>query len=236
MKLSVIVPAYNTEKYIDRCVNSLINQTYKDMEIILVDDESKDNCGSICDDYAQEYDFIKVIHKKNGGLSSARNAGLGIATGEYIGFVDSDDFVHRDFYKILIEESERNHCEISMAHFHKFSNEIPIDREIKDYKIKIYDSEKIIISDYAKMNHIFETSVCLKVYKREIFENLRFNENIPYLEDVFIKPETMLKIKTFAVIDLPLYYYFCDNSNSLVSNRKNKKHSNISVDIYVNKI
>lgn len=237
MKLSIIVPVYNSEAYLDRCVHSLINQSYKDKEIILVDDESPDNCPSICDNYAKNYDFIKVIHKKNGGLSSARNAGLDIANGDYIGFIDSDDFIHKDFYKILIEECERNNCEISMAHFLKFnSDNVPNDIDIKDYEIKVYDTNKIIVSDYVKMKHIFETSVCLKVYKRKIFHDIRFNENIPYLEDVYIKPETMLKSNNFAVVNLPIYYYFCDNSQSLVSNRKYKKHSNITVDIYINKV
>ncbi|OUQ56652.1 hypothetical protein B5E58_10530, partial [Tyzzerella sp. An114] len=92
-KISVIVPIYNVEKYLNRCVDSIINQTYKNLEIILVDDGSPDNCGKICDEYAKKDNRIKVVHKENGGVSSARNVGLNIATGDYIGFVDGDDWI-----------------------------------------------------------------------------------------------------------------------------------------------
>ena len=98
-KISVIVPIYNVEDYLHRCVDSIINQTYTNLEIILVDDGSPDNCLKICDEYAKKDSRIKVVHKKNGGLSDARNAGLEIATGEYIGFVDSDDYISLYFYE-----------------------------------------------------------------------------------------------------------------------------------------
>ena len=100
-KTSVIVPIYKVEEYLHRCIDSIINQTYTNLEIILVDDGSPDNCPMICDEYAKKDSRIRVIHKKNGGLSDARNAGLEIATGEYIGFVDSDDWIHKDMYHIL---------------------------------------------------------------------------------------------------------------------------------------
>ena len=98
-KISVIVPIYKVEKYLARCVDSIINQTYKNLEIILVDDGSPDGCGAMCDEYAKKDERIKVIHKENGGLSSARNAGLDIATGDYIAFVDSDDRLSSDAYE-----------------------------------------------------------------------------------------------------------------------------------------
>ena len=93
-KISIIVPVYNVEKYLNRCVDSILNQTYRNLEIILVDDGSPDNCGAVCDAYAGLDPRIRVIHKPNGGLSDARNAGLDVATGEYVGFIDSDDFIH----------------------------------------------------------------------------------------------------------------------------------------------
>ena len=97
-KVSIIVPVYKVEKYLRKCIDSIINQTLKDIEIILVDDGSPDNCGKICDEYAAKDTRIKVIHKENGGLSSARNAGMEVAEGEYIGFVDSDDWIESDMY------------------------------------------------------------------------------------------------------------------------------------------
>ena len=99
--LSIIVPVYNVEKYIERCIKSILNQSFTNFELILVDDGSPDNCGKICDEYKKKDSRIKVIHKKNGGLSDARNAGLNIATGKYIGFVDSDDIIHPQMYEKL---------------------------------------------------------------------------------------------------------------------------------------
>lgn len=101
--LSVIIPIYNVEPYLDRCMESIVNQTYKNLEIIMVDDGSPDNCPELCDQWQRKDVRIKVIHKKNGGLSDARNAGLDIASGEYIAFVDSDDFVDLDMYRSMIE-------------------------------------------------------------------------------------------------------------------------------------
>ena len=99
-KISVIVPVYNVESYLEKCVHSICSQTYENLEIILVDDGSPDNCGKMCDEWAKKDCRIKVIHKENGGLSDARNAGLDIVTGDYFVFVDSDDFVHKDYIKI----------------------------------------------------------------------------------------------------------------------------------------
>lgn len=106
-KISIIVPVYKVEQYLERCVKSLINQTYKNIEIILVDDGSPDQCPKMCDDYASEDSRIKVIHKKNGGLSDARNAGLDAATGEFIAFVDSDDWVEIDFIETLCKMQKK---------------------------------------------------------------------------------------------------------------------------------
>ncbi|MFZ3577233.1 glycosyltransferase family 2 protein, partial [Virgibacillus sp. DJP39] len=104
-KLSIIVPVYKVEQYLAKCIDSILNQTYKDFELILVNDGSPDNCSDICDSYMKKDNRIKVIHKANGGLSSARNAGIQIARGEYIGFVDSDDFIHRRMYEVLYKNA-----------------------------------------------------------------------------------------------------------------------------------
>ena len=105
--ITVVVPVYKVEKYIDRCVTSIINQSYKNLEIILVDDGSPDNCGKICDDYARKDERIKVIHKENGGLSDARNAGINIAKGKYITFIDSDDYIKYDYVEFLYNNIEK---------------------------------------------------------------------------------------------------------------------------------
>ena len=106
-KISVIVPVYKVESYLEQCISSIIKQTYKNLEIILVNDGSPDNCGKLCDIYAKKDSRIKVIHKKNGGLSDARNVALDIATGDYIGFVDSDDWININMYEVLINEAKK---------------------------------------------------------------------------------------------------------------------------------
>ena len=113
--ISVIVPIYKVESYLKKCVDSIINQTMTDLEIILVDDGSPDNCGKICDAYAEQDARIRVIHKENGGVSSARNAGLDICTGDYIGFVDGDDYIAPDMYKILREKITANKASIAIG-------------------------------------------------------------------------------------------------------------------------
>ncbi len=121
-KISVIVPIYKVEEYLHRCIDSIINQTYTNLEIILVDDGSPDNCPMICDEYAKKDSRIRVIHKKNGGLSDARNAGLEIATGEYIGFVDSDDWIHKDMYHILYKNIIEKDADIAECSIKKERN------------------------------------------------------------------------------------------------------------------
>ena len=112
-KISVVVPVYNVEEYLDQCVESLVGQTYKNLEVILVDDGSPDNCPAMCDEWAERDNRIKVIHKENGGVSSARNAALDIASGDYIGFVDSDDWIEPDMYEILIKNAKKYDADIS---------------------------------------------------------------------------------------------------------------------------
>lgn len=109
--ISIIIPVYKTEQYLKRCVDSVLNQTYQELECILVDDGSPDEAGKICDEYKKKDARIKVIHKENGGLSSARNAGLDIAKGDYIGFVDSDDFIHPQMYEMLVDVLEKQRAE-----------------------------------------------------------------------------------------------------------------------------
>lgn len=115
MKLSIIVPVYKVEQYLDKCVESILAQTFTDYEIILVDDGSPDNCGQMCREWERRDGRIRTIHKENGGLSDARNAGIDIAKGDYIGFVDSDDYIKPDMFEVLVANLERNNADISMC-------------------------------------------------------------------------------------------------------------------------
>ena len=129
-KISIMVPVYNIEEYIEKCVKSITKQTYKNLEIILVDDGSKDNAGNICDELAKKDERIQVIHKVNGGLSSARNAGMKVATGEYICFVDGDDCIREDYCEVLYNALIKTKSEISAVAY----------KEIKNSKVRIYNS------------------------------------------------------------------------------------------------
>lgn len=227
-KISVIVPVYKVENYLKRCVDSIINQSYKNLEIILVDDGSPDKCPAICDGYAEKDPRIKVIHKKNGGLSSARNAGLDIATGDYIGFVDSDDMIHRDFYKILLYELRKNGCDIVQTMSRTFRGDTLPDTEteIKNYTASEYNASDLWKLDYIDNRYCFEETVWRKLYKAQIFENIRFREGI-ISEDDYIKPELIEACGKFVSISPEIYFYYRSNPNSITKKDKDIKYSQI---------
>lgn len=142
--VSVVVPIYNVELYLKECVDSILSQTYKNIEVILVDDESPDLCGKKCDDYAAMDGRIKVVHKKNGGLSDARNAGMKVATGDLITFVDSDDYISKDFVKILFETMSENNSDIAIANM-KRTNRRDDKNTVIDWKVSSYKTEDALI-------------------------------------------------------------------------------------------
>lgn len=203
-KISVIVPIYKVEKYLCKCVDSIINQTYKNLEIILVDDGSPDNCPQICDDYAKKDSRIKVVHKENGGLSDARNAGMKVATGEYVSFIDSDDFIDESFIECL-------HSAI-------------LDADVKlsacDYRL-YYDGDDLAKSDV-------KASVCVETAEEAINDilnnrkiravawNKMFHKDLlkgelfpvgKYHEDEFFSYRIIHKAQKIAYVDSKLYYY-----------------------------
>ena len=171
-KISVIIPVYKVEEYLKRCVDSVIGQTLRDIEIILVDDGSPDNCPAICDEYAKKDDRVRVIHKKNGGLSDARNAGIDIAKGEFLGFVDSDDYIEADMYEYLYDLVKKENAEISMCEFfHCYQGKEPEKNE--KISVETVDSETAIY--YVLESKKASLTVANKIYKREIFgSDLRF--------------------------------------------------------------
>ena len=181
-KISVIVPVYNIEKYISRCLESIINQTYKNLEIIVIDDGSSDNTGKIIDDFAKRDKRVIVIHQDNKGVSSARNKGLDIATGQYIGFVDGDDTLDKDMYDFLLKNIKKYDADISHCGY----------RLIEDKKETLfYGSGKIIIQDRKKGildlmdGSLIEPTLCNKLFKRQLLEYIRLDENIKINEDLY---------------------------------------------------
>lgn len=217
--ISVIVPIYNVEDYLDRCVDSIINQTYKNLEIILVDDGSPDNCPKMCDDYAKKDSRIKVVHKKNGGLSDARNAGMKVATGEYVSFIDSDDYISLDFYETLLQTIVDNDSDIVECSVVKFYEDNNFDEYSDDLKVTNYDT--LYALDGLINENPFKQHVWNKLYKSSVALD------IPYAvgklnEDEFWTYQVFGKAKKVTRINKTMYYYF-QRGSSIMGNGYNIK-------------
>ncbi|PMC81597.1 glycosyl transferase family 2 [Anaerococcus hydrogenalis] len=217
-KISVIVPIYKVEKYLDRCVKSLINQTYKNVEIILVDDGSPDNCPEMCDDYAIKDSRIKVIHKENGGLSDARNVGIEKSTGSYIAFVDSDDWVKKIFIEELYNNIKKENADISIIGYTLIwdSGKKITYGDNNDYFV--YNQEDAI-KELLKQKK-FQCMVCQKMYKREIFNEIKFPVGEIY-EDVAVSLPTFLKANKVVFSGKPMYFYY-QREDSIVNEKFNE--------------
>ena len=219
--ISIIIPVYNVEKYIRRCLDSVINQTYKNLEIILVDDGSPDNSGKICDEYAKVDKRIKVIHKENGGLSDARNKGIKEAKGKYIAFVDSDDFIDLNMYSMLEKVIENKKADIACCKFLRFKEQVKIDKRKYDKKITEYTQEEYI-KKFFKIN----TQECVyyawnKLYKKELLDENQYPFGLT-CEDVVGTYKALLKANSIVEINYPYYYYFY-NENGITGGKFSEK-------------
>lgn len=211
-KVSVIVPIYNVEAYLCKCVDSILNQTYKNLEIILVDDGSPDRCGEICDEYARKDDRVKVIHKKNGGLSDARNAAIDIATGEWVTFIDSDDYASADYVETLYGVVDRNKCRVGVACFVEFHEGENSDTKQPAYKELVFDKWKGIEKMFYQ--ELFDTTAWCKIYHKSLFDaGIRFPYGI-YYEDVPTIYQLFLHTDKVAFCNKRIYNYLL-RSNSI---------------------
>lgn len=206
-KISIIVPVYKVEKYLPKCLDSIINQTYTNLEIILVDDGSPDNCGKICDEYAQKDNRIKVIHKENGGLSAARNTALDIITGDYVGFVDSDDWLDIDMYETLVMYANKYNADIVRCdNYENFEDGKCQYHEKNGDKVNIVDKAQAL----KDLMYQFESAfVCNKLYKASLFEKQRFelvkNGEDRMLNYSILKSHDMMLV---VYVNMPKYHYF----------------------------
>lgn len=201
--ISVIVPIYNTHLYLTRCVDSILNQTFKDIEIILVNDGSTDISGAICDEYALSDNRIRVIHKENGGLSSARNAGIDLAVGKYIAFVDSDDYIEHDMYEHLLFACEKH--KVPMAVCGRYVHE---GTDIKsvfvlDGGLRLSSAEAI---EKLLTWDSLDSSACDKLFLRDLFNSFRFPVG-KYNEDIFVMTRIIDWAKELYHIGTPKYHY-----------------------------
>jgi len=202
--ISIIVPVYNIAKYLERCVNSIINQSYENIEIILVDDGSTDNSSQICDAFAKKDDRVRVIRKINGGLSSARNAGLEMIKGEYVGFVDGDDFIDQYMYETLVKAILKSDADIVQTGF-KHTDENGNIKDEREFKEASYDNLDDMFYEGFEGRNI-HLGVWTKLYKNRLFKKLRFFEGYVF-EDQAILPEILNECSKFVVIGGAFYNY-----------------------------
>lgn len=203
-KVSVVVPVYNVEPYIHKCVNSILNQTMQDLEIILVDDGATDNSGRICDEYAEQDARIRVIHKTNGGLSDARNAGVKVAAGEYILFVDSDDYIDAKMVERLYFLAQEHAVDMTVCGVYNVY--------ASGAKAQYNELEEFLCNNAEAFGHIMvgqkiPGTICNKLIRRDIAQKLLFPVGRLY-EDAFYTTQLMQNVRSVYVTTEPMYYYF----------------------------
>ena len=216
--ISVIVPVYNVEKYVSKCLDSILKQTLKDIEIIVVDDGSTDNSGSICDRYAEQDKRIRVFHKENGGLSSARNYGIDRAKGEYIGFIDSDDYIEDDMYEVLFDLILKFDADISMCAIYYVYPKTVINKSTDNEIFVVSNEEAIKIVLEAKINTVNAVN---KLYRKELFNQVKYPIG-KIAEDAFVIVKLLQQCNRVAITTEKKYYYI-HRSDSITTSRFNPK-------------
>lgn len=204
VEISVIVPVYKTEKYLEKCIESIVTQSYRNFELILVDDGSPDKCPRICEDFSKKYDFVRVVHKENGGLSDARNVGVSIAKGQYISFIDSDDFVSNNYLEILIHSIKKYNADISAVGIKRFYE------DGKNISYKVCTDTFVLNGTEALKNMLYQkdldTSACGLLIKRELVEQNLFPKG-KYHEDEFTTYKYYANANNVAICKQKGYFY-----------------------------
>ncbi len=231
-KVSIIVPIYNVEKYLDRCMDSLLNQTLKDIEIIMVDDGSPDNCPQMCDEYAKKDSRVKVVHKKNAGLGFARNSGLDVVTGEYVAFVDSDDYVEVDAYRILYTEAEKSDADYVCCGYNRIKDGKCVWKytgETSEKYDKFENAECLdvlmgmigIDANKPRSRH-FDFAVWHGIYRNQLIKekSIRFHSERELISEDIVFHTSFIpfctKIKTIP----DCLYNYCENPGTLTTKYK----------------
>lgn len=227
-KVSVIVPVYKVEKYLDRCVESIVNQTYENLEIILVDDGSPDNCPAMCDKWAERDNRIKIIHKENGGLSDARNKGIDASTGDWIYFLDSDDYIENNTIEKMMSAAVENGADMAVSMYYEIKKGVIKEYHCSDrieimspdeYMLKLYET------DLAEKDYFLLTALiisCNKLIKKNCFCSLRFPKGKLH-EDEFTTYKFCCSCDKIVFMDTQFYYYE-QRDESIVHNRNNKEN------------
>lgn len=211
-RVSVIIPVYNTAEFLSRCLNSVLNSTYSNLEVICVNDGSTDNSLSILTDFVRNDDRVKIINKYNGGVSSARNAGLDAATGDYVAFIDSDDWIHSQYFEFLMRLAKENEADVVVC------SELHSDKKIEE---KLYTAAQLSYRPLRVQEctqiYTVKRRVWGRVYKKALINNIRFDDTIKFGEDTVYNLTAICSKKNIKVIylELPLYFYY-ERSDSAV--------------------
>ena len=215
-KVSIIIPVYKVEKFLTRCLDSVLGQTLKEIEVILVDDGSPDNCGRICDEYAAKDKRVIVIHKKNAGVSAARNSGLEVASGEFVGFVDSDDYVAATMFEDMYRQAVLADAEMAMCQFvitDGVTDELVHRSSGDDFEVLKFDNKKAfeIIADFSCPVQVM---VWNKLFKKELIQNLCFDTNKRMAEDLEFLMRALFKSKTVVYVPYARYAYYAQREGA----------------------
>lgn len=227
--VSIIIPIYNVEKYLGRCLDSIIEQSYKDLEIILINDGSTDSSPEICEQYSSKDSRIKVLHQKNHGVAVARNNGLEKSTGDYISFVDADDWIHKDMYQLLLSHASGKDDTILIfnALFSNVNNKFP--ESFTKLKTEELD-RKNILEDYLKNGFYLWRNL----YPKELVDKVGFKEGVHITSDIIFGIDIIEHVRSAYYIDAPLYMYFVDNNESITRNSyDSRKYINFDVNLYL---
>jgi len=219
--VSVIVAVYNIEEYLPRCVDSILAQTYRNLEIILVDDGSKDQSGNICDSYAEKDRRIKVIHKKNGGLSDARNAGMNAATGEYIGFVDGDDWIEPDMYRAMYFACEKEKAQAAVCRYKQITKSGIIDGSAGN-SVSLSRDEALEIYVCGDERYLIYNSVWSKLFARDLVEGMRFPVG-KNSEDIMFTTRAFCRMERLVYLDEAYYNYVLDREGSIMNEKAGER-------------
>lgn len=213
--ISIIVAVYNIEEYLPRCVDSILAQSYRRLEIILVDDGSSDKSGELCDTYAGKDSRIKVIHKKNGGLSDARNAGMDLAQGEYIGFVDGDDWIDADMYRAMYEACEQNEAQAAVCRYKQITRNGIIDASTGN-SVLLSKTEALEIYVCGDERYLIYNSVWSKLFARELVRDMRFPVG-KNSEDIMFTTKAFCHMERCVYLDTAYYNYVLDREGSIMN-------------------
>lgn len=228
MKISVIVPVYNVESYLKKCLDSILEQSYTNLEVILINDGSTDLSGQICEEYSRKDKRIKLFHQTNQGLSAARNEGIKQSTGEILSFIDSDDYVNKDFYKLMILTMEKYDADIVQCGFEKVDeNSRKINKTVDFSELsedEIYEGENTLDKLYSR-NYVETVIMCNKLYKTHLFYNIKFPVGKLH-EDEFTTFRLLDRAKKMVIIDAKLYYYY-QRADSITHKKFNVKRLDV---------